>query len=166
MVGKKENTMENIIKDQIVKTSIILEQYIPLKVMIDRKDEPIKNLSYLKDKTSLLEISIGIASGLIKRITLLLTKEYYISDSKLNIDAYETGDLKVKDEMKNNCSFFKTYLYKDGIKVVISEEKVFKYVKMDRLYIGLSNLGSIVEICLYQLTQCEIDHIKNELKYQ
>ena len=67
--------MENIIKDQIVKTSIILEQYIPLKVMIDRKDEPIKNLSYLKDKTSLLEISVGITSGLIKRITLLLTKE-------------------------------------------------------------------------------------------
>ena len=67
--------MENIIKDQIVKTSISLEQYIPLKVMIDRKDQPIKNLSYLKDKTSLLEISVGITSGLIKRITLLLTKE-------------------------------------------------------------------------------------------
>ena len=68
--------------------------------------------------------------------------------------------------MKNNCSFFKTYLYKDGIKVVISEEKVFKYVKMDRLYIGLSNLDSIVEICLYQLTKYEKKKIKNELKYQ
>ena len=52
--------MENIIENQIVKTSISLEEYIPLKVLIDRKDEPIKNLSYLKDKTSLLEIAVGI----------------------------------------------------------------------------------------------------------
>lgn len=166
MVGKKEKTVENIIKNQIVKTSISLEEYIPLKVLIDRKDEPIKNLSYSKDKTSLLEIAVGITSGFIKRITLLLSKEYDINDSKLNIDVYETGDLKVNDELKNSCSYFKTHLHEDGIRIVISEEKVFKYVKMDRLYVGLSNLGSIVEICLCQLTPNEVNHIKNELDYQ
>lgn len=158
--------MENIIKNQIVKTSISLEEYIPLKVLIDRKDEPIKNLSYSKDKTSLLEIAVGITSGFIKRITLLLSKEYDINDSKLNIDVYETGDLKVNDKLKNSCSYFKTHLHEDGIRIVISEEKVFKYVKMDRLYVGLSNLGSIVEICLCQLTPNEVNHIKNELDYQ
>lgn len=158
--------MENIIKNQIVKTSISLEEYIPLKVLIDRKDEPTKNLSYSKDKTSLLEIAVGITSGFIKRITLLLSKEYGINDSKLKIDAYETGDLKISDELKNSCSYFKTYLYEDGIKIVISEEKVFKYVRMDRIYVGLSNLGSIVEICLCQLTPNEVNHVKNELDYQ
>lgn len=166
MVGKKEKTMENIIKNQIVKTSTSLEEYIPLKVLIDRKDEPIKNLLYSKDKTSLLEIAVGITSGFIKRITLLLSKEYDINDCKLNIDVYETGDLEVNDELKNSCSYFKTHLYEDGIRIVISREKGFKYVKMDRLYIGLSNLGSIVEICLCQLTPNEIKHIKNELDYQ
>ena len=166
MVGKKEKTMENIIKNQIVKTSISLEEYIPLKVLIDRKDEPIKDLSYLKGKTSLLEIAVGIISGFIKRITLLLSKEYDICDSKLNINVYETGDLKVRDELKNICPYFKTFLHEDGVKIVISEEKVFKYVKMDRLYVGLSNLSSIVEICLCQLTPNEVKHIKNELNYQ
>ncbi len=37
---------------------------------------------------------------------------------------------------------------------------------MDRLYVGLSNLGSLVEICLCQLTPNEVSHIKNELNYQ
>lgn len=60
------------------------------------------------------------------------------------------GDIKVNDEVKNSCSYFKTHLYEDGIRIVISEEKVSKYVKMDRLYVGLSNLGSIIEICLCQ----------------
>ncbi len=158
--------MENIIENQIVKTSISLEEYIPIKVLVDRKDEPIKNLSYLKDRTSLLEITVGITSGLIKRITLLLSKEYDICDSKLNIDVYETGDFKVSDELKNICSFFKTYLHEDGVRIAISEERVFKYIKMDRLYVGLSNLGSIAEICLCQLTPNEVKHIKNELDYQ
>lgn len=158
--------MENIIKNQIVKTSVSLEEYIPLKVLIDRKDEPIKNLSYSKDKTSLLEIAVGIASGFIKRITLLLSKDYDINDSKFNIDVYETGDLKINDELKNSCSYFKTFLYADGIRIIISEEKVFKYVKMDRLYVGLSNLGNIAEISLCQLASNEINHIKNELDYQ
>lgn len=165
-VGKKVKAMDNIIKNQIVKTSISLEEYIPLKVLIDRKDEPIKNLLYSKDKTSLLEIAVGITSGFIKSITLLLSKEYDINDSKLSIDVYETGDLKVNGELKNNCSYFKTYLYKDGIRIVISEENIFKCIKMDRLYVALSNLGSLVEICLCQLTPNEVSHIKNELDYQ
>ena len=87
--------VENIIRNQIVKASIKLEEYIPLKVVFDREDESIKILSYSKDKTSLLEIAVGTISGLIKRITLLLSKDYDINDSKLIIDVYETGDLKL-----------------------------------------------------------------------
>lgn len=84
-----------------------LEEYIPLKVMIDRKEEPLKNISYSKDKTSLLEISVGIASGFIKRITLLLSKEYDINDSNLSIDIYESEDLKVNGEWGNSCFILK-----------------------------------------------------------
>lgn len=166
MVGKKEKTVVNIIKNKIIKTSINLEEYIPLKVLIDREDEPVKNVSYSKDKTSFLEITVGIASGFIKRITLLLSKEYSINRNKINITTYEIGDLILRGESKNNCSYFKTNLYENGIRIIISEEKILKYVKMDRIYIGLSNQGCIVEICIYQLTSSEINHIKNELDYQ
>ena len=158
--------MENVMKNNMIKITVILEEFIPLKVLVNRKDEPTKNISYSKDKTSLLEISVGMTSGLVKRITLLLSQEYDINDSKLNIDVYEIGDIKVNDELKNSCSYFKTHLYEDGIKIVISEEKVFKYIKMDRLYIGLSQLNCIAEICLCELTLDEINHIKKELDYQ
>ena len=158
--------MKNIVKNQIVKPSIILEEYIPLKVLIDSQDEPIKYLSYSKETTSLLEIGVGITSRFVKEITLVLCKEYDINDSKLSIDVYETGYLKVNAELKNTCSYFKTHLYENGVRIVISEEKVCKYIKIDRLYIGLSDLGSMVEICLCQLTPDEVAHIKNELNYQ
>jgi hypothetical protein len=158
--------MKNIVKNQIVKPSIILEEYIPLKVLIDSQDEPIKYLSYSKDTTSLLEIGVGITSRFVKEITLVLCKEYDINYSKLSIDVYETGYLKVNAELENICSYFKTHLYENGVRIVISEEKASSYVRMDSLYVGLSNLGSIVEICLCQLTPDEVAHIKNELDYQ
>lgn len=60
--------MDNVIKNRMVKTSVSLEKYIPLKVFIDRKDEPVKYLAYSKDKTSLLEITVSTASGLIKKL--------------------------------------------------------------------------------------------------
>ena len=44
--------MENIIKDKIVDVSIRLEEYIPLKVLVDWESEPIKNISYFNGKTS------------------------------------------------------------------------------------------------------------------
>ncbi|MCX4307822.1 MAG: hypothetical protein OSJ69_18715 [Acetatifactor sp.] len=110
--------MENIIKDKIVDVSIRLEEYIPLKVLVDWESEPIKNISYFNGKTSFLEISVGITSGLIKRVTLLLSKEYDVNRGKLNIETYEIGDLRVNDKMKNSCSYFKTHLYEDdaGVK--------------------------------------------------
>ena len=84
----------------------------------------------------------------------------------MNIDTYEIGDLRVNDKLKNSCSYFKTHLYDDGIKIIISEKKVFVYVKMDKLYFGLSTSGSIVEICICHLGPNEVKHIKNELGYR
>ena len=143
-----------------------LEEYIPLKIIFNKDKEAVEYISYSKDKTSLLEIAVGITSCFISRITLLLSKEYDINNDRLNIDGYEIGDLIINDELKSSCSYFKTHLYEDGIKIVISEEKVFKYIKMDRLYVGLSELNNIVEICLCQLTPDEVKHIKNELDHQ
>lgn len=155
--------MVDIADNRGAKISIRLEEYIPLKVLVDRKNEPVKNISFFKEKSSLLEISVGSVSGLIKRITLLMSKEYEICKDRLNIDGHEVGNPKIDAELKNNCMFFKTYVYEDGVKIVVAKEKVFRYAKIDKLFVGLSNLGRIIEICLCQLTPTEVKHICKEL---
>lgn len=158
--------MKNNVNNDTAKITICLEEYIPLKVIVDSKEEPVKHISFFKDKTSLLEIAVGVTSGFIKRITLLLSKEYDIKEGELRIDFYEMGDLKLHNELKNSCSCFNTHIYINGIKIVISREKVYKYIKMDRLYVGLSYLNNVAEICLCQLTADEVNHIKKELLFQ
>lgn len=53
-----------------------LEEYIPLKIIFNKDEEAVEYISYSKDKTSSLEFTVGIKSKLIKRITLLLCKEF------------------------------------------------------------------------------------------
>ena len=50
MAGKRTKNMENIISNKLVNISISLEDYNPLKVLINRTGEPVKTISYFKGK--------------------------------------------------------------------------------------------------------------------
>lgn len=155
-------------KSEDTRIRLKLEEYIPLKVICGEREEPVNSISYSKDLKSLLEIAVGIHSGLIKKITLLLCEEYVILDQNLLLNKKEIIDSKIKfnDYMSVKCNCFKIYLYNDGIRLVISDEKSAKFVKMEMLFIGVSKKNEITEICIIQLNKKEIMHIKNELAFQ
>ena len=74
----------------MMNTTITIEEYIPLKVLINNEeDEAIEYLCFKKEDTSYLELSIGKNTHLIKRIILLLSKEYEISRELIKINKYE-----------------------------------------------------------------------------
>jgi|GEM_PF-855011 hypothetical protein len=158
----------SIEKNEDNKIKLELEEYIPLKIICSGEEEPVNFFSYSKDKTSLLEIAVGVYSGLIKKITLLLSKDYVIFQSKMIIDEinYEYGIIKFEEYDVVECGKFTTYLFNDGIKIVLSNENSAKYIIIDTLYIGLSNSSEITEICMTQLNVEEIRFIKNELEFQ
>lgn len=145
-----------------------LEEYIPLKIICMEKEEPVNIISYSKNLKSLLEITVGLYSGLIKKITLLLCEEYVFLNQNLILNKKEVIDSKIKfnDFMPVKCKCFKTYLYTDGVRLVISDEKSVKLVKMGTLFIGISKKNEITEICMNQLNKKEIMHIENELSLQ
>ena len=69
--------------------NIKLEEYIPLKIIFNKDEEAVEYISYSKDKTSSLEFAVGIKSKLIKRITLLLCKEYSETTNQLVVGNFE-----------------------------------------------------------------------------
>ena len=70
-----------------------LEEYIPLKIIFNKDEEAVEYISYSKDKTSSLEFTVGIKSKLLKRITLLLCKEYSETTNKLVVENFEDGKI-------------------------------------------------------------------------
>lgn len=155
-------------KSDKAKVKLELDEYIPLKIICEGEKEPVDNVSYSKGTKSLLEITVGIQSKSIKRITLLLSEEYHNLDRKINIDKLESvsANLTFGEYESIESSSFITNLYNDGIQIVISDEKSTKYIKMDTLYIGLSSTYEITEIIVNQLNEKELAHIKNELEFQ
>lgn len=155
-------------KSDKAKVKLELDEYIPLKIICEGEKEPVDNVSYSKGTKSLLEITVGIQSKSIKRITLLLSEEYHNLDRKINIDKLESvsANLIFGEYESIESSSFVTILYNDGIQIVISDEKSTKYIKMDTLYIGLSSTYEITEIIVNQLNEKELAHIKNELEFQ
>lgn len=149
--------------------SIKLENYIPLKIIFNNIDEAIDEaveyISYSKEKTSLLEITVGMKSKLIKKITLLLCKEYSEITNKLVVENFEDKKLTLHG---NNieCSVFKTILYSNGAKIILSDKSIFKCIKMDKVYFGLSDTNDIIEICVCDMSSFELEHLKKELKLQ
>lgn len=145
-----------------------LEEYIPLKVVIEDMVEPVNYFSYSKGKKSLLEFAVGVQSEIIKKITLLMSAEYTISDKKICMvsEPCECAKIKMKDYSTMECEKFSTYLFEDAIKISLSTRCIDRYIQMDKLYIGISSTNEISEICVMRLSKEEVEHIKTELEYQ
>lgn len=145
-----------------------LEEYIPLKVVIEDIEEPVNYFSYSKGKKSLLEFAVGVKSEMIKKITLLMSAEYTISDKKvcMGSEPCECANIKMEEYNTIECEKFSTYLFEDAIKISLSTERIDRYIQMDKLYIGISNTSAINEICVMKLSKDEVEHIKTELEYQ
>lgn len=145
--------------------NIKLEEYIPLKIIFNREDEAVEYVSYSKGKTSSLEFAFGIKSKLIKRITLLLCKEYSETINKLVVGNFE--DRKIIFHSGNvDCSVFKTILYSNGVRIILSDKNNSQYIKMDKVYFGLSDTDDITEICVCDMNVSELEHLKKELELQ
>ncbi|MCM1496386.1 MAG: hypothetical protein NC089_11385 [Bacteroides sp.] len=145
--------------------SIKLEEYIPLKIIWNGCEEAVTYVSFSKDKTSSLEIVVGISSNQIKRITLLLCKEYIETSDELRVNNIVDRKI-VFNYDRVECNTFKTILYSNGVRIICSDKDTCKYTKLDRVYFGMSDADDITEICVYDMSVDELKHLKNELMLQ
>lgn len=161
--GERRIALENLL--DIFSIDMELEEYIPLKIIFNRDEEAVEYISYSKDKTSSLEFTVGIKSKLLKRITLLLCKEYSETTNKLVVENFEDGKIIFhSDDIE--CPVFKTILYSNGTRIILSDKKSSHYIKMDKVYFGLSETDDIIEICVCDMSISELEHLKKELELQ
>lgn len=155
--GERRIALENLL--DIFSIDMELEEYIPLKIIFNRDEEAVEYISYSKDKTSSLEFTVGIKSKLLKRITLLLCKEYSETTNKLVVENFEDGKIIFhSDDIE--CPVFKTILYSNGTRIILSDKKSSHYIKMDKVYFGLSETDDIIEICVCDMSISELEHLK------
>ena len=57
-------------------------------------------------------------------------------------------------------------MYSNGTRIILSDKKSSKYIKMDKVYFGLSETDDIIEICECDMSVSELEHLKKELELQ
>ncbi|SFL19060.1 hypothetical protein SAMN05216390_11374 [Lachnospiraceae bacterium KH1T2] len=141
------------------------EDYIPMKIRINDDGEILKFYFYEKGTKSLLEFALGEYSGELKRITLLLSEEYYFINDYLSIYSKDEVHTKLKFNRKE-CKTFKTFVYNNGVKIQLSGVGVENYIRIENIYLGISKSKELLEIRIVNMNENELKHICNELKHQ
>ena len=83
-----------IIDNQITKGSVVLEEYIPLKFISDKKNTSLDYARYSKDNKSLLEFAYETNSKQLHRVLLVLCQNFSINECYFSLPSlFETGSL-------------------------------------------------------------------------
>ncbi len=142
---------------------IQLEEYIPLKIRFTKEIRPLTYISYSKGTGSLLEFGVNEYTGIIQQITLVICDDFAESKKKISVDDYIDSDTVIKGKPVE-CNTFKILLYSNGVRIMLSDKKSLRYNKIDRVYIGLSDDNDIAEVCVYDMNDSELGHLRHELE--
>jgi len=150
-----------------IATRIHMEEYILFKVSCGTEFEILNYIYFEKGKDNLLEIGLGSKSRTIKEISLLINRHFEVLNKKFDVRTYEEGCIRLRKYMSRyKCPYLKTFLYKDGIRIALSEGLPPRFFKMDKLYIGMSEQREIKEVCVFPLSKKEVEHTKQELEME
>ena len=165
--------MESIFKSSIV----VLDEYhiIPLDVLIGKKETdgtfvpadyvPLEYILFDGQNGSLLEIDVDLSYYHIKRIVLVQCREYTYKEEPLLIYKHEDSIIKYP-KGRFDCDIFRTIVYADGVRIVLSDKEAIKYRRTGDVYIGVSNTNDIMEICVCNMYEAELEHLKTVLERQ
>ena len=164
--------LESIYNRSFVK----IDYYFPLIVSMGKIDVDGRFVSadmhvlnsymyFSKQTKSSIELTLDETCHYLKEIVLLLSYEYSITDEFLSINICEKGVVNYfEGDIK--CEVFKTVVYSDGVKILLSSKPAVKYRRIDNVYIGVSDTNDIMEICVCNMNEAELEHLKTVLERQ
>ena len=152
--------------NNIFKKFASLEEYLPLTV---KSDIPLENANYLifrYEDNSLLEIAFNEDGGNVYRVKLIICKNYTIVDTIFTLpENSRKGDILVEHEADITTSKFECIIYKNAIRIEVSDDSVADYIDSDNIIWELNKDGKLISFTLYGQSIEVIEHTANELSF-
>ena len=139
------------------------EDYLIIKVVFS--DDFGNHYLYFDGKKNLLEFSLHRVRFYLKEIILLSCSNYEFKDEKMDVPVVDKkGKVIIKGASKVNCSYFNTIVYNDGVRIDLSESEPIKYFQTGQLILSFDSKEKLVSVYITNLTEKDIEHVKEELK--
>ena len=112
-----------------------------------------------------LEFSLHSIRFHIKKILMICCNNYEFKYEKMDVPVVDKrGKVIIKGASKVNCSYFNMIVYNDGVRIDLSESEPIKYFQTGQLILLFDSKEKLVNIYITNLTEKDIEHVKEELK--
>ena len=152
--------------NNIFKKVASLEEYLPLSI---KSNIPLEHANYLifrYEDSSLLEIAYNENNGNIYRVKLIICKNYITVDTAFTIPTnLRKGDIIVEHEADITTSKFECIIYRNAIRIEISDDSVADCIDSDNIIWELNKDGQLISFTFYGQSSEVIEHTVNELSF-
>ena len=145
------------------KSKFIFEDYFP--AIIEFSSEELNNhfIEFNYKDTDMFELSVHPKTHALKRFSLTLCNHYEFSETLLVSPVCDEGTLYITGPESTECSTFVATVYKNGMRIILSNATADKYIKSGNLVFALTDNNLVVSVSLIDLSEKEVSHIKSEL---
>ena len=148
-------------------TEFIVEDYFPVIVSANDYIDSISYIEYSCDVNSLLEFTVNKTSKQFYRMKLILCKKFVKQDENMTLPvSYTEGTILMDVPEKNVPETLTATVYLDGVEIRLSDNDVEQYYKNGDIFFGVDANGTLCIVKVYGLSETDVEHVLNELRYQ
>lgn len=157
--------------DTISKTTIILEEYIPLKIEFNTSTEEYHpGCEFVKDDSSLLELSFGENSRQLSAITLVICDKYKMLNTSLPFFDTTDGNICIDEELCDTLTHFETNtfetdIYSNGTIIRLSDNSSHYFYKNNNVIWGIDENRDVCQLIVC-MDSDSVAHLADELQLQ
>lgn len=157
--------------NSVSKTTLYLEEYIPLKIKFDTSTEEYHpGFEFVKGDSSLLDLMFGEESRELFSITLVICNEYKTLNTPLPFFDALDGNICIAEELLNTLTHFETdtfvtEIYSNGAIIRLSDNTAHSFYKNNDVIWGIDANENICQLIVY-MDEDGVAHLTNELQLQ
>ena len=157
--------------DTISKTTFLLEEYIPLKIVFDTSvEEYHPGCEFVKGDSSLLELLFGEDSRQLSAVTLVICNEYKMLNTSLPFFNAIDSNICIDEELCGTLTHFETNtfeteIYSNGAIIKLSDSTAHCFYKNDDVVWGIDENGDVCQLIVC-MNSDGVAHLINELQLQ
>ena len=144
-------------------STFIAEEYF--SAVLSFSSEELNNhfIEFNYKNTDMFEISVHPVTHVIKRFTLTLCNHFSIIDRDISVPDCIDGTMMIFDPDSTECETFTVNLYNNGMAIKLSSQMPGLCYKSGNLVFAVGENDVLTEVYLINLTETEVNHVKNEL---
>jgi hypothetical protein len=139
------------------------EDYFPAIIQFSTEELNNRFIEFSYHDTDMFELVANSTDGTIKQFTLTLCNHFEEHNEFIDFPDSIEGTIALLETSTIECEKFILLIYKNGLRIDISEKKATKHLKCGQLIFSFDESNSLVTLYVTGLSTEDISHVLQEV---